>query len=336
MGRSNTQLAVAHAQPEGLQFSNEQRTLIREQICGKQNLSDGEFELFIAVAARLNMDPLKRQIYAIKRGGAVTHQMSIDGYRLIAQRSGQYAGQVGPYWCGEDGVWRDVWLARDRPPVAAKVGILRRGHSKPMWGTARFESYRQRSPMWDRMPDLMIAKCAEANGLRRAFPDELSGVYTQAETFDDGFEFEQSADVNLPNNVVEFDTEHSVTSVDYEDVEREAIQAEPHGHDDSNGALPRLSREVALKAVEAATIEQLSDVIQLRNQLAERGGDASQTDRAILDGIVRLLGSATELIQLRQLWQLFRSLPASIKTAENEQAVKAAGAKARKRIGGDS
>ena len=174
-------------EPIGL-FSREQVELLKRDICKGAN--DLEFKKFLMDCERTRLDPFARQIYSIERysGGVKTRttQVSIDGFRLIAQRSGEYAGQLGPEWCGTDGRWRDVWL-EDDPPAAARVAALRRDFEKPCWGVARFDAYCQRnkdgSPrnLWRTMADVMIAKCAEALALRKAFPQELSGLYTSDE-----------------------------------------------------------------------------------------------------------------------------------------------------------
>ncbi len=166
--------------------------IIKNQIA--RGCSDGELALFGQVCQKTGLDPFSRQIYAISRNvwdkdtgksePRMTIQVSIDGFRTIAARSGLYGGSMTE-WCGEDGIWRDVWLS-NTPPAAAKTTVYRKGSAHPFTGVARFDAYAQSfkgklSGMWEKLPDVLIAKCSESLALRKAFPAELSGLYSSEE-----------------------------------------------------------------------------------------------------------------------------------------------------------
>lgn len=174
--------------------------------------SNDELSMFVEQCNRTGLDPFARQIYAVKRWDSrerrevMAIQVSIDGFRLIAERSGKYAGQQGPWWTADGKTWVECWLD-SKPPMAAKVGVLRADFSEPLYAVARWDSYKQEikdkdsggyklSQMWARMPDLMLAKVAEALALRRAFPAELSGLYTSDEMAQ-ATSAEQVIDVNV-------------------------------------------------------------------------------------------------------------------------------------------
>jgi len=158
-------------------WTPEQTQLISTTIA--PGCSNDELRLFAYACQRTGLDPFSKQIYAIKRGGKMTIQAGIDGLRAIAERTGQLDGSE-TYWCGDDGVWADVWL-NSKPPAAAKTVLHRKGAAHPFVGVARFADYNAGQGLWSKMPAAMIAKCSEALALRKAFPADMSGVYSTDE-----------------------------------------------------------------------------------------------------------------------------------------------------------
>jgi phage recombination protein Bet len=185
---------AALAQHGGYGFTAEDVALIAQQVCKPKDRMPtySELRMFLAQAQATGLNPLARQVYAVfrkvKGQEQMTIQTGIDGFRLVAQRTGQYLGQSGPYWFDTaDNEWHEVWL-KDYAPAAAKV-IVRKAVNGLIAETPAVAHFREYVPMydgkpsgmWGTMPANQIAKCAEALALRKAFPNDLSGIYTTEE-----------------------------------------------------------------------------------------------------------------------------------------------------------
>jgi phage recombination protein Bet len=148
----------------------------------------GDLKVFLSYAQRTGLDPFARQIYLIGRYEKSTGrkrwtiQTGIDGFYVVAKRSGLYRGMVQTLWCGPNGKWREPWLSAE-PPAAAKTGVRHADYPEPLYATALWSEYAplNRAGLWNQYPARMLEKCAEALALRKAFPNDLSGMYTTDE-----------------------------------------------------------------------------------------------------------------------------------------------------------
>ncbi|MEU0236831.1 phage recombination protein Bet [Nocardiopsis sp. NPDC006198] len=182
--------------PHQTEWTGQQQAALSQ--IGIADAPQGDQIVFLHYAQRTGLDPFARQIYMIGRKEwnprtreetyKYTIQAGIDGLRVIAERTGRYEGRTPISWCGEDGVWRDVWLDRKNPPVAARCGVYKQGFREPTVSVALFDEYAARKKggelmaLWASKPAHMISKVAEALALKAAFPQDLSGIYTPEET----------------------------------------------------------------------------------------------------------------------------------------------------------
>ena len=87
---------------------------------------------------------------------------------------------------------KQIFEEVNNKPTRCKVAVYRfRGDVRyqAAVGVAYFAECSQNNTMWNKMPHIMLAKVAEALALRKAYPQDLSGLYTsdemsQAETVD--------------------------------------------------------------------------------------------------------------------------------------------------------
>lgn len=157
--------------------------LVKRTIC--KGATDDELRLFHMQCKRTGLDPFLKQIHAVKRWDAkekrevMSIQVGIDGLRLVAERTGLYAGNDDPVF-DQEGM---------EHPEKATVTVWKivQGQRVGFTRSARWAEFvqttREGNPnhFWAKMPYLMLGKVAEALALRAAFPNDLSGLYTPDE-----------------------------------------------------------------------------------------------------------------------------------------------------------
>lgn len=179
--------------PDQTDWTPAQQAVLQQSGIDNQ-VTAAELSAFLHLCQRTRLDPFSRQIYLIGRWDSrqqrkvYTPQTSIDGYRVVAHRvvaeQNVNLGYEDTLWCDQNGQWRDVWLS-DAPPSGVKVTVVRNGQRFP--AVALFREYvqtgKENKPigLWGKMPAGQLAKCAEALALRKAFPQDLAGVYTAEE-----------------------------------------------------------------------------------------------------------------------------------------------------------
>lgn len=184
--------------------------LVRKTVA--QDLFPAELDLFIHMCRRWRLDPLRRQIYAHvytrnkkekddngnevwKKIRNVVYVTGIDGYRTIADRTGNYRPGQRSVEHGE----KDV-LANPQGIISATASVWKLAHGewhefsetvywdefapvKDEWENNKKTGKRvlDTSGQWGKMGRVMLQKCAEAQALRRGWPDEYGDLYTHEE-----------------------------------------------------------------------------------------------------------------------------------------------------------
>jgi phage recombination protein Bet len=188
-------------------FSDEQVALIKRTVC--KDSTDDELKLFLHVSKQSGLDPFAKQIHAVKRytrnGPVMSIQVGIDGYRLIADRTNKYAGNDDPlytYKLNNDGI---ELKQIDSATVAVRKIVG--GVVCEFKATAYWDEYYpgdKMGHMWKQRPKGMLGKCAEALALRKAFPAELSGLYTEEEMDKENLQAEDTETVVKEANTIDY------------------------------------------------------------------------------------------------------------------------------------
>jgi len=162
---------------------------------------------FCVQAKARGLDPRKRQCFWIPRGGKWTFTTSIDGFSAMADRTQRFGGADAPEFRGvltvKEGQ-REIDVPMHAEVTVWKmVGPWDHPVTRPFRGTADWAEFYpgdgEVGRMWRKMPRRMLSKCALAQALRLAFPEQLADV----ELVDEGAPVVDVQEAYVPTDVRE-------------------------------------------------------------------------------------------------------------------------------------
>lgn len=210
--------AIAVVQEGGLESDTLKRIvwtpariqLLKREIC-PADISDDEFAIFLEKCRRSQMDPIMGEADCVPRNVKVKRpdgveitvtkyvfQMREQGMEARADRHPDFVEITGAaVWEGDKcevdeaaGTVKHVYDAAKRPktgnPIGAWAKCVRRGRT-PYVTYLRFDERVVKlpsgslGPMWIKMPETMIRKCARFDVLKRAYPNTYAGLEIDAD-----------------------------------------------------------------------------------------------------------------------------------------------------------
>lgn len=201
--------------PKEFELTPKLEEQIKNTIC--KGATDDELLHFLHHCKHLKLDPFAKQIHSIPRQTKQgdrwvtirSIQVSIDGLRLIAERTGRY--MPGP---------KPTFALDKKGNIAIATAYIKKMDMRGEWHIIEADAYwdeyvqtkKDGTPasLWASKPHVMLGKCAEAIALRRAFPAEMSGAYVQEEMAN-AFPEQESA-AKEPETTLSFEQQEEIAT----------------------------------------------------------------------------------------------------------------------------
>ena len=260
-------------------WSVDQKKLVFNTVA--KGLSAADQALFEAVCLSSGLDPLRKEVYAVVRGGRMSIQTGIDGYLKLANQTKELNGMEVLFY-DDAGNESEVWLKK-APPTACLVRVYRKGADYPFTASCRFDAYSQQNQMWKKFPETMLAKATTTLALRRGFSDVISGIASADEMDQAGLAAPEALTQGTPEAKP---APKAGTTVKPRATARKAPDVE--AAKESEAALEEAAENLA-EAAKGTVLEQLrEDKRPNEDDLKAVGLEAGLTTHAI-DGILGLI-----------------------------------------------